>query len=188
MPVYKIPEPLQFNTLKHHLIYMRYFIAEAVSGIIPANEILKSLKHTGTSVMDVYAGKLNVEEIASETINILKAGGILDHDNFLTWTGNESSGYRILTLSDYSRWAVKYHKSNVHYVHIFPARGSPFTFRVKANTIKSAILYLILSGRDYITTEGLNAARSFAGLSPVKDIAEVEAIVGMIEILRNEKI
>jgi hypothetical protein len=73
----------------------------------------------------------------------------------------------------------------MRFVHIFPARLSPHTFRVKSNTIKSAILYLILIGKDYVTEEDLNKARALTGLSPVKEVEDTEAVIEMIEVLRS---
>ena len=79
---------------------------------------------------------------------------------------------------------LKYHNDETRYVHVFPTRQSPHTFRVKANTLKSAILYYILIGKDYISRRDLNHSRSLLGLSPVKDTDETKAITEMIEILR----
>jgi hypothetical protein len=70
-------------------------------------------------------------------------------------------------------------------VHIFPARLSPHTFRIKANTLKSAILYVIMIGKDYISEDDLNKARAMAGLSPVREVGDAEAVTEMIEILRK---
>jgi hypothetical protein len=80
---------------------------------------------------------------------------------------------------------VKYHNDDGRFVHMFPARLSPHSFRVKANTLKSAILYYIIIGKDFITREDLNSTRELLGLSPVKNTAEAEAITEMIEILRK---
>jgi hypothetical protein len=51
--------------------------------------------------------------------------------------------------------------------------------------LKSAVLYIIIFGKDFISDDDLNAARALAGLSPVKEIADAEAVTEMIEILRN---
>jgi hypothetical protein len=89
-------------------------------------------------------------------------------------------------LSDSSQWTLKYHNSESRHVHIFPARSSPHSFRVKANTLKSAVLYIILIGKDYVTEDDLNTARALAGLSPVKEVSDAEAVTEMIEILRSQ--
>jgi hypothetical protein len=81
---------------------------------------------------------------------------------------------------------LKYFDNKLRYVHSFPARYSPHSFRIKANTLKSAILYIIYVGKDYVTEDGLNFARAESGLSPVKDLFDAEAITEMIEILRAD--
>jgi hypothetical protein len=73
----------------------------------------------------------------------------------------------------------------LRFVHIFPARNSQHTFRVKANTLKSALIYNIIIGKDLVTGEDLNKVRALLGLSPVKDSIDSEAILEMIEILRG---
>jgi len=91
----------------------------------------------------------------------------------------------VTALSDGSLWTLKFNDHKERFVHLFPARSSPHTFRVRSNTLKSAILYLILLGNDYVTEEGLNRARALMGLSPVKEVAETEAVTQMIEVLRS---
>jgi hypothetical protein len=88
-------------------------------------------------------------------------------------------------LSDDSRWTLKYNDNATRFVHIFPARSGPHSFRTKANTLKSAILYLTVIRKDYITDVDLNAARALAGLSPVGNVAGADAVTEMIEILRS---
>jgi hypothetical protein len=135
--------------------------------------------------MDVYTGGLSQEGIFREIAEFLKTIKIEEKEIYKEWTGTGFNDFRIITLSDSSQWTLKYHNSDTHYVHIFPARSSPHSFRVKANTLKSAILYIILIGKDYVTEDDLNTARALAGLSPVKEVADAEAVTEMIEILRN---
>lgn len=179
-----IPEPFQFNPLKHHLDFMREFISCDPDGEY-SEDLIRQIKHTGTSVMDVYSGQLPVNEIIQQVRFFLGSEGHLSSTTFAEWTGIGFSDFRLTVLSDGSQWTLKYHQSNNRYVHLFPARSSPHTFRVKANTLKSAMLYMMKIGKDYITGEDLNSARALAGLSPVKEIAETEAISEMIEILRS---
>ena len=113
--------------------------------------------------------------------------GISEPDAFAGWTGRGIQDFRIIELTDGSQWTIKYHCNNSRYVHIFPARGSKYTFRVKSNTIKSALLYYILIGKDYITGEDLNRVRPLLGLSPIRDPMDAEAITEMIEIIRTRE-
>lgn len=181
----QIPEPILFNPLKHHLDFIRDFINHNTGYKTETDikNITRELKHLGSSVMDVYNGKLNVFNICIEIIELLEQKNSLKKEFFSLWTG--LNNIRIITLSDGSQWTLKYHDNENRYLHIFPARNSQQTFRIKANTLKSAILYNIISGKDYITANALNKVRSLFGMSPIKDPVDTEAISEMIEILRN---
>ena len=182
---YQIPEPFIFNPLKHNLEFIRNFISFRTEKGNDLIVLLKEIKHIGTSVMDVYSGTLTSEMIFSEINQYLIQRKINSSSDFGNWTGKRFNDHKVVALSDTSRWALKYHNDEKRYVHIFPARLSPYSFRIKANTIKSAILYSVIIGKDYITGDDLNRARALLGLSPVKDSAEAEAITEMIEILRD---
>jgi hypothetical protein len=182
-----IPEPFQFNPLKHHLNFIREFVGEKITGPDKSGlaSLIKEVRHTGTSVMDLYSGQLSVSEICSEVLMFLKSESLDSGKHFYTWTEKTAGAFRIMAISDTSRWTLKYHNNKDRFVHLFPARSSPHSFRVKANTLNSAILYLIVIGRDFITRNDLNRARALLGLSPVKGTVEAEAITEMIEILRD---
>jgi hypothetical protein len=186
-PGYKIHEPFQFNPLKHHLSFMREFIDLRLPEhhLADRSDLVKDIKHIGTSVMDVYTGSLSLNEIIDQTEYFLNTNDLADENRFSGWTGKDFDDFRLMTLSDSSLWILKYRNSRERYVHLFPARMSPHSFRVKANTLKSAIIFMILIGKDYISVAELNRARYFLGLSPVKETSDVEAITEMIEILRN---
>jgi hypothetical protein len=182
----QIPEPLMFNPLKHYLPFIRDYInikAEEVK--YPGSKIfIKELSHLGTRVMDIYTGTLPAGKIFEEIIGFLELNKMPGRELYMKWVGTSYHNYKIIALSDGSQWTLKYYDDETRYVHIFPARSSLHTFRVKANTLKSAILYLVLIGKDFISENDLNRTRALAGLSPVRDIADVEAITEMIEILR----
>jgi len=178
-----IPPPLLFNPLKHHLGFIKEFISENIE--TGNYSIVKELKHLGGSVMDVYSGALTPKEICEELLCFLKTKKLSKEIPFSSWAGKESKEFKTIFLSDGSQWVLKYYDHQQRYIHSFPARLSPLTFRIKANTLKSAILYHIFIGKDFISEEDLNIARAIAGLSPVKDVFDAEAITEMIEILRG---
>jgi DNA-binding ferritin-like protein (Dps family) len=182
----QIPEPLMFNPLKHYLPFIRDYIdnkteAEKYPG---SKAFIKELKHLGTCVMDIYTGELSPGKIFKEIADFLERNGISSREQYKKWAGTDFNNFRIIPLSDGSQWTLKYYEHETRYVHIFPARSSRYTFRVKANTLKSAILYQVLIGKDYVSEDDLNKTRGLAGLSPVKDVADTEAVTEMIEILR----
>lgn len=182
-----IPEPLLFNPLKHYLPFIRDFVGYRTLSINdPAlKDLTRELKHIGTCVMDIYTGDLSQETIFNEILEFLKTNNLNKKEIYSEWTGTGFDDYRIMTLSDTSQWTLKCHNHETRYVHIFPVRSSPHSFRIKANTLKSAILYIIIFGKDYVSDDDLNAARALAGLSPVREVADAEAVMEMIEILRK---
>jgi hypothetical protein len=182
-----IPEPLVFNPLKHHIGYIREFILENTGdGKADTNvEVIRELRHIGGSVMDVYTGALTHTEIGDEFLCYIKTKGLSEREVYRNWAGSGPQDFKTIYLSDGSNWILKFHDNEKRYVHFFPARFSPHSFRIKANTLKSAILYEIFIGKDFVTEEDLNIARAIASLSPVKDIFDTEAISEMIELLRG---
>jgi hypothetical protein len=182
----QIPEPFLLNPIKHHLGFIKDFIESNIdrSGS-DLSALTRELKHLGSSVMDIYSGSLSLRKICVETELFLKIGNISEMKPFSSWTGTGSDSFRIISLSDGSRWTLKFHNNPLRFVHIFPARNSPHTFRVKSNTLKSALIYNIIIGKDLVTGNDLNKVRPLFGLSPVKDAIDSEAILEMIEILRD---
>ena len=149
---YQIPEPYLFNPLKHHLGFIKEFINLNIDNPgSDLNKLVKELKHLGTSVMDVYTGSLPIRNICFQVGEFLEKKNIGDIGQFSNWTGTNMNNFRIILLSDGSQWTLKFKDNKFRFVHLFPARNSKFTFRVKSNTLKSALLYLILIGKDYIT-------------------------------------
>jgi hypothetical protein len=183
---YLLPEPILFNPLKHYLFYIREFINSYIANDkdVSSKDLIMELKHLGNCVIDIYTGEVPMIKICNEVMNFLKLNQIADKEHYRSWAGTNYNSFRIISLSDGSQWTLKYYTNETRYVHIFPARLSSHTFRIKANTLKSAILYMVVIGKDFITEDDLNRARALNGLSPIKDVADSEAITEMIEILR----
>jgi hypothetical protein len=186
-PDYQIPEPFLFNPLKHHLGFIREFIFYKTDENSDTDKfsLIKELKHLGTSVMDVYKGPLSIDNICQEVEEYLDRKGIILREPFSLWTGTNMNDFRVISLSDGSQWTLKNHDNIFRFIHLFPARGSQYSFRVKANTLKSALLYNIIIGKDYISGNDINNVRTLLGLSPIKDTVDTEAITEMIELLRS---
>lgn len=183
---YQIPEPFLFNPVKHHLGFIKEFININIDK--PDSDIqmlAMELKHLGTSVMDIYTGSMSIRNICIETEEFLRQNDILRRENFSFRTGTKTDCLRIISLSDGSQWTLKFHNNPQRFVHTFPARNSRHTFRVKSNTLKTALIYNIMIGKDLVTGVDLNKVRPLLGLSPLKDPIDTEAILEMIEILRS---
>jgi hypothetical protein len=184
---FQIPEPFLFNPLKHHLGFIREFIYLKTEDEASTEfkNLIKELKHVGTSVMDVYTGSLSIIDICKEVEESLEKKDILRRESFSLWAGISIDNFRLISLSDGSQWTLKYHYDQLRFVHIFPSRNSLRTFRVKSNTLKSAMLYNIVIGKDFISGDDLNKVRKLLGLSPIKNTIDTQAITEMIEILRG---
>jgi hypothetical protein len=183
---YQIPEPFLFNPIKHHLGFIKEFINLNIDKSIADIQVLtRELKHLGKSVMDIYTGSLSIRNICIEAEEFLKQEDILRKETYSIWAGTKMDCYKIIPLSDGSQWTLKFHDNPQRFVHIFPARNSQHTFRVKSNTLKSALIYNIIIGKDLVTSDDLNKVRPLLSLSPVKDAIDTEAILEMIEILRD---
>jgi hypothetical protein len=183
----EIPPPFLMNPLKHHLGFIRGFINKT-SGARNRREddqIVREIRQLGLSVMDIYTGRLSPSEITGELVCILSGDLHMDKLSFSEWTGKGQEDFRTARVSDGSDWVLKYYEDDLRYVHTFPARNSKYAIRVKSNTLKSAMLYLIYIDRDYITEKDLNKARAIYGLPPVKNMDAAQSINEMIEILRN---
>jgi hypothetical protein len=183
---YQIPEPFLFNPVKHHLGFIKDFINLYIDDShTDIKALTRDIKHIGRSVMDIYTGSLSIRRIFLETEEYLKLNNLFERECYSEWAGMKTGCFRIISLSDGSRWTLKYYNNPQRFVHIFPARNSQHTFRVKANTLKSALIYNIIIGKDLVTGDDLNKVRPLLGLSPVKDSIDTEAILEMIEILRG---
>lgn len=187
IPDSQIPEPFLFNALKHHLGFMKEFVSLNTDNGTSGNnqKFIKELKRLGTSVMDVYSGYLPISQISEEVQAYLDKKNISAINTFSEWTGTGRDDFRIISISDGSQWTLKSYENKNRFIHLFPARNSQHTFRVKSNTLKSALIYNITIGKDFISIEDLNSARALLGLSPVKDTIDAEAITEMIEMLRD---
>jgi len=182
----QIPEPFLFNPLKHHLGFIKEFVRSNIDSLqSDITRLSTDLKHLGTSVTDVYNGSLPTERICRELNESMIKSGTYSFESYFQWIGENPENFHITVLSDKSLWTLKYHNNTNRFIHFFPARSSPHTFRVKANTIKSAVLYNIMIGKDMVTGQDLNRIRPLLGLSPIKDSADIEAIHELIEIIRS---
>jgi hypothetical protein len=182
----EIPEPFLFNPLKHHLMFLKEFMEYFIEKDHTDSRImLSNLKHIGTSVMDVYTRRYGINRICCEAEDILRSKNHFSQASFAKWCGTGKDDHRIIRLPDDSEWTLKCENRPAQYIHIFPSRNSTHTFRVKGNTLKSALIYNIMTGKDLVTGTDLNRVRVMLGLSPVKDPADTMAILGMIEILRS---
>lgn len=173
----KIPVPLTFNPHKHHL----GFLLERLKSWQNSewNDVEDELKSIGSNLIDLYYGKLTVSGICNECLTYFENQSLTSPDKFLEWLNPNE--YRKIEISDKSLWVIKKGISHRGYIHIHPAKNSPFTIRVRATTLKTVIALKIqegsLSKSPDFNLENVNNVRTgYLGLSPVKTLTPGKGI------------
>jgi hypothetical protein len=182
-------EPILLNVFKHHANFLIRYIDKKSTGDDSYENIADDLKLIGHSLIDVYYGALSPMEISEEIINYLNTKQSLtvtEYKKFLVAGGED---YRIVELSDSSKWILRLGIDTERYVHIHPAKYSSYTERVRAFTLKSAILTIIFKERDneYMTDLGiLNYVRTeYLELSPQKNLSSDNGVGKILNLLKS---
>ena len=182
----QLPAPVLFHPLKHHLGYIKAFVAQ--SPTTSETELKAALQTIGSSQLDLYMGPLPPGQIAQEVLQYLNER-CLQHpvlyQEFLVATG---TSYRLLTLSYKSDWVLRWGVVEARHVHLHPARHSRHTLRVKANVLKTAVATAIAAKRcgeyQYMDAQYTNKVRAaWVALPPVKDAGLSESLRHMLGLL-----
>lgn len=177
------PPPINFNCWKHHA----GFITERINSVRQFGDIeklQKCLLRIGESQMDLYLGKHTIEEIAEQLIEHLHQNKIHSLVEYQSWLSKDNKYYRLVKLKDKSIWTLRLSESGEKYVHIHPGRYSPHTVRVKAATLKTAILSLALlrlKALTVIDTESVNDIRKkYLNEPPLKSISKASGLLRLL--------
>ena len=171
-----------YHALKHDLPTLAHFLrVHARSGDFSEVALIDELHlDSARGVVDLYEGSLSVEEIKAELSSVLRAEGVDSPASYADWLAREGATQRFgvylnRSLSDGSVWTLRRlyegHDELAGFVHIHPARSSPHTFRVKANTFRTAAFVFFCQQRTPglpLTLARLNMLREKIALSPVK--------------------
>ena len=177
---------VMFNSEKHHLQTIANKTCQYISqGEKTLPQLLDKLVNKGVhrgsynGVIDVYFGSLLPEQIKAEVAIFLTEHGISDFEGYRQFL--ETHGqikrrgyYTSFTLSDGTLMTLRIADDENQYVHVHPGRYSPNTFRVKAYSLKTAILTLYLAkcrGSLINDISLINEARRYLDLPPVQDNA-----------------
>ncbi len=183
-----IKSAIEFNPLKHHLEFIRQFIIENSSSA--PEQVAERIKIIGHSATDVYFGKLSVGEIIIQVSDFLMRNNLLWRQSFFEWVFNNSDEFKIINLKDNSLWTLRAGKNPNKFVHIHPARNQPMVIRLKANTLKTVLLFLASGsygpqGKDDFATINI-LRKEFLKLPPVKSLAESKRLEFLIKLLREQ--
>jgi len=178
-------EPLLFHPLKHHLPYIRQFIQG--SNFVAAHTLAADLQTIGSSQLDLYLGRLTLQELSQEVLLQLQEQNLLAPEAFRQQLQQNKSGYSLLTLSDASTWVLRWGNIKGRYVHLHPARYAINSMRVKANTLKTAIAVAVVAKNHDAATISLplvnQARQELLRLSPLKTLTAGDGLLKLITLL-----
>jgi hypothetical protein len=99
--------------------------------------------------------------------------------------------YQLVKLKDKSIWTLGLGADAERYVHIHPGRYSPHTIRVKATTLKTAILVLcseIIGEIKTIETQTINQIRKrYLDEPPLKSFSTASGLGRLIDLLHRKQ-
>lgn len=187
--IWEPPAPVLLNPHKHHAAFLGERIKRAVAagpaGLAP---LAGELVVIGTKLMDLYHGPFSPREIGEKVLADLKRARRDAPEAFRAWVEAEG-GYRVVEFpEDTSRWVLRFAEED-RFVHVHPARYSPFTVRVRANVLTTAVMalaYVKIHGGDALDRKVVNAVRrDYLALAPVgRDPSADEGIGSVIALLR----
>lgn len=182
----EISEPVLLNCWKHHAGFIKSKIS--VYKRHPENfteSLRKEILSIGGSLMDLYLGDLLPSEIALSIIASLDRQKVNDIANYREWLGEEGNGYREIEIEDHSKWTLRLGERADRYIHIHPSRYSEHSIRVRSSSLKSAVLFCVLSGTaaDGMLAQTNMIRKDYLGLPPLKSIKSGSAFLNLVKIL-----
>jgi hypothetical protein len=184
-----VPSPINFNCWKHH----SGFIKQQIKLYSRTSEKIQLKKHLliiGESQVDLYFGELTPSKISREIISYLKKEKSFSFDRYIDLLSKDGKNYKLIQLSDKSSWTLRLGENQERYVHIHPGRYSPHTKRVKATTLKTAIMILCFEQTgeiESINTESVNQIRKiYLNETPLKSLSKASGLKRLIDLLSKE--
>lgn len=186
----KVPIPIKLNCWKHHALFIKKEISK-FKGETHIKGLQSLLLKIGESQMDLYYGKLPPAEIAKQTIEYLTINSLNNKNVYFDWLYRVGNEYQTISLNDRSVWTLRSGDEEKRFVHIHPGRYSPYTVRVKALTLKSAIYvlaYLRTQSLSSFDTGLINEVRKkYLNVSPIKSFSKENGLGKLIILLNNLK-
>jgi hypothetical protein len=182
--------PVILNCWKHHAGFIKSKIQEyRQAGKFDFHAFRENLLRIGDSLMDLYLGELPPRKISDYIIKSFTRYNIIDRDRFILWLKEGGKDYREISLKDNSIWTFLAGTQPERYIHIHPSRYSPLTIRVRALTLKSAILYIILDDSGRSLDENLlflnGIRKEYLHQPPLKMISAKSALPELIKVLKE---
>lgn len=174
-----------FNRWKHHAGWVRGEIRVAIENRTPLDVLHDELAVVGSELMDFFTGELTPETVLVEVAAILRAEKAYERLAFRAMLGKR--GYTTRDLSDRSTWVMNFAISGPAHIHVWPGRHSKHSVRVRASTLKTAILARVMAGQrrdDPLDLAVINWVRDrIMRTHGIVSLAESPAITDMIRLL-----
>jgi hypothetical protein len=187
----EIPIPVMLNCWKHHAAFIKKIIYNINPGAINnIEEFLPFILTIGESQMDLYVGNLSPYEIAVQVKNKITKLSINSKNDYQSWIINEGKEYKLICLSDNSFWALRIGMNNERFIHLHPARNSINTLRVRAATLKTAIVAMIwtrIHDGLAVNIEIINKVRKdYLSEPPIKKMSTNKGLLKLFSALEYE--
>ncbi|WP_372948370.1 hypothetical protein [Mariniphaga sp.] len=182
-----IQPPITFNPHKHHFGFLKQQIEYWKN--LPWPEAEKELLFIGTNLIDLYCGKLSIDEICRQCLYFAEKEGLSTGERLKNWLLPKE--FRKIILSDNSEWVIKQGLDPDRFLHIHPAKYSPFTIRVRGSTLKTVVALKVLAdekNQNQINLQQVNQVRSAKlGLSPIKALEKGKGIARIWSFFNSPK-
>jgi len=177
--------PINFNCWKHHAGFIKKQI-ESVKETKELDHLKVYLLKIGESQMDLYFGCHSPADISEQTLNYLRNKKIFSFDQYQDWLTKDRKDFQLIELKDKSIWTLRLGEEITRYVHIHPGRNSPHTIRVKATTLKTAILVLCSEKIGEIKTfetQTINQIRkNYLNEPPIKSYSKASGLGRVLDL------
>lgn len=185
-----IPPPINFNCWKHHAGFIKKQI-ESVKDIKELEELNGYLLKIGESQMDLYLGRFSPSDISEQILSALYRIKTFEFEQYKNWLTKDGKDFQLVELKDNSVWTLRLNDDIGRYVHIHPGRYSPHTIRVKATTLKTAILVLCsekIGEIKAIKTQTVNQIRKkYLYEPPLKSFPGATGLRRLIDLLYKKQ-
>ena len=182
----QIPPPINFNCWKHHVGFIKKQI-ESVKEIKELEELNGYLLKIGESQMDLYLGRFSPSDISEQILSALYRIKTFEFEQYKNWLTKDGKDFQLVELKDNSVWTLRLNDDIGRYVHIHPGRYSPNTVRVKATTLKTAILVFCSEKTGEIKTietQTINRIRKkYLNEPPLKSFSKASGLGRLLELI-----
>jgi hypothetical protein len=183
----RLPFPFLFNGLKHHRQIIVEFIEKSIAENRSVSDLNVRIVKLGNSMIDLYYGDLTALEIANDIMGVLKMENRFNKAEYHKHIVESPKKYRTVQISDGSDWTLLLGKEENRFIHIHPSRGSKFTLRVKAISIKTALMLKVFFAREVQCNELVSLVNTvrldYLSESPIKNELDTTRIKKVLDLL-----